>query len=325
MTSAAPAISIALPPTPDTPALAAHAESLGYDRVWLYDTPALQLDVWMHLALCARDTSTIGLGPAVLIPSLRHPLVTAAAIATLESLAAGRTAYAIGSGFTGRRALGQKPMRWADVVDYVRTVQALLRGEEVAVDGALVGMIHGDRQAPARPIEVPWLIGAGGPKGLDAARQLGAGVFATAPTPGFDWSAVLWFATVLDDGEAASGERVLEAAGPGAAVAYHALYEQGDARLAGLPGADAWVAAIEAVPHERRHLDIHRGHLTALNPTDRLMMNGELAVGLTRSGDAARVRQLVADAAGAGMTEVAYQPAGPDPRREIEAFMAAVR
>ena len=58
-----------------------------------------------------------------------------------------------------------------------------------------------------------------------------------------------------------------------------------------MPGADAWVAAIEAVPAERRHLEVHRGHLTSLNSTDRLVMNGELAVGLTRSGDAgARAR-----------------------------------
>ena len=95
-------------------------------------------------------------------------------------------------------------MRWADVVEYVQQVQALLRGEEVEVDGAKVAMIHGDGQAPPRPIDVPWLIGAGGPKGLDAARQLDAGVFATGPTPGFDWSALLWFGTVLGDGETAS-------------------------------------------------------------------------------------------------------------------------
>ena len=202
------AISIALPPTPQTPALAAHAEHLGYDRVWLYDTPALQLDVWMHLALCARETNRIGLGPAVLIPSLRHPLVTAATIATLESLAGGRTAYAIGSGFTGRRALGQKPMRWADVVTYVRRVQGLLRGDDVEVDGAIVAMIHGEGQAPARPIDVPWLIGAGGPKGFAAARELGAGVFTTVPAPGFEHSALLSFGTVLDDGEDVESPRV---------------------------------------------------------------------------------------------------------------------
>ncbi len=318
-------ISAALPPTPETPELAALAESLGYDRVWLYDTPALQLDVWMHLAMCAQATSTIGLGPAVLIPSLRHPLTTASAIATLESVAAGRTAYAIGSGFTGRRALGQKPMRWADVVTYVEQVRALLRGDEVEIDGTVMAMIHGDGQAPARPIDVPWLVGAGGPKGLDAARRLGAGVFTTAPTPGFDWSALLWFGTVLDEGEDAASSRVLEAAGPGAAVAYHALYEQHDERLQGLPGSDAWVAAIEALPEQRRHLDVHRGHLTTLNDTDRLMMNAGLAVGLTRSGDAAQIRALVDATAAGGTTEIAFQPAGPDPRRELEAFIAAAR
>ncbi|MCU1505012.1 MAG: flavin-dependent oxidoreductase, F420-dependent methylene-tetrahydromethanopterin reductase [Ilumatobacteraceae bacterium] len=320
-----PAMSVALPPTPTTPALAVLAEQLGYDRVWLYDTPALQLDVWMHLALCARETNRIGLGPAVLIPSLRHPLVTAAAIATLEQLAGGRTAYAIGSGFTGRRALGQKPMRWADVVDYVRQVQALLRGDEVEIDGALVGMIHGDGQAPARPIDVPWMIGASGPKGFAAARELGAGVFTTVPAPGFDDSALLWFGTVLADGEDPDGTRVLEAAGPGGAVAYHALYEQHSAALDGLPGAAAWVAAIEEVPVERRHLEIHRGHLTELNDIDRLVMSGSLAVSITRSGTASALRDLVERAAAAGTTDFVFQPAGPDPARELEAFIAAVR
>lgn len=317
-------LSIALPPTPESVALAVRAEELGFDRVWLYDTPALQLDVWMSLALCARATERIGLGPAVLIPSLRHPLVTASAIATLEQMAAGRTAYAIGSGFTGRRALGLKPMRWVDVVTYVRQVQDLLAGRTTEVDGAQVGMIHAPGQAPARPIEVPWLVGAGGPKGLAAAHELGAGVFTTSPAPGFAWSALLAFGTVIDDGEDPDGARVLEAAGPGAAVAYHALYEQKSPVLAGLPGADAWVAAIEAVPEATRHLEIHRGHLTELNDIDRLVMTGSLAAGISGSGTAEQMRARVAGAAAAGSTEFAFQPAGPDPMREVEAFHAAV-
>jgi 5,10-methylenetetrahydromethanopterin reductase len=319
-----PAISIALPPTPQSPELARLAEARGFDRVWLYDTPALQLDVWMGLALCATTTTTIGLGPAVLIPSLRHPLTTAAAVASLETLAAGRTAYAIGSGFTGRRALGQKPMRWSDVVDYVQIVQALLRGETVEVDDAAVAMLHGAGQAPTRPIEVPWLIGASGPKGFAAAQQLGAGVFTTAPQDGFGWSALLAFGTVIGDDESVDAPRVLEAAGPGAAVAYHALYEQHSPVLQSLPGADAWVAAIEAVPEARRHLEIHRGHLTELNDIDRLMMTGGLAAGISRSGTAAQMRDRVADAAAGGTTEFVFQPAGPDPAAEIEAFADAV-
>ena len=320
-----PSISIALPPTPQTPALAALAERLGYDRVWLYDTPALQLDVWMALALCASQTSTIGLGPAVLVPSLRHPLTTASAIASLEQLAPGRTAYAVGSGFTGRRALGLKPMKWADVVNYVRQLQALLRGETVEYDGAKIAMIHAQGQAPDRPIVVQWLLGANGPKGLAAAVDLGVGVFTTSPTSGFAWSALLSFGTVIDPEENIESPRVLEAAGPGAAVAYHALYEQNSPHLSHMPGAQEWIEAVEAVPSPVRHLETHRGHLTELNRIDRLIMTGGLAAALTRSGHDSAMRDRVAAAAEAGTTEFVYQPAGPDPRREIEAFIAAVR
>ena len=71
------------------------AEQLGYDRAWLFDTPHESPDVWMMLALAAERTTTIGLGPGVLVPTLRHPMVNAAAVATLESLAPGRVAIAI--------------------------------------------------------------------------------------------------------------------------------------------------------------------------------------------------------------------------------------
>ena len=59
---------------------AAVAESLGYERVWFYDSPALYEDVWMVMALAAERTSRIGIGPAVLVPDLRHVLVTASAL-----------------------------------------------------------------------------------------------------------------------------------------------------------------------------------------------------------------------------------------------------
>src|SRR5919108_1739335 len=99
----------------ETPEHVELAESLGFFRAWCYDSPGVYSDVWMTLARCAERTSRIGLGPAVLVPSLRHVGVTAAAIATLEALAPGRTAAAIGSGFTGRRVYGQRALPWATV------------------------------------------------------------------------------------------------------------------------------------------------------------------------------------------------------------------
>ena len=48
----------------------------------------------MTLALAAQRTERIGLGPGVLVPSLRHPIVNAAATATLCALAPRRVAVA---------------------------------------------------------------------------------------------------------------------------------------------------------------------------------------------------------------------------------------
>lgn len=50
------------------------------------------------------------------VPSLRT--TNAAAIASLAEIAPGPAAVAVGSGFTGRYPLGQRPLRWAFVEDY---------------------------------------------------------------------------------------------------------------------------------------------------------------------------------------------------------------
>ena len=73
-----------------------------------------------------------------------RPVFNAAAIATLAGMAPGRVAVAIGSEFTGRYTLGQRSMRWADVAEYVRTLCALLRGDDAVWEGAVIRMIHPD-------------------------------------------------------------------------------------------------------------------------------------------------------------------------------------
>jgi 5,10-methylenetetrahydromethanopterin reductase len=168
----------------DTPEHIRIAESLGYERAWCYDSPALYPDVWVQLCRAAERTSTIGLGPGVLIPSLRHPMVTAAAIGTLVDIAGPeRVAVAVGSGFTGRYSMGQRPLKWADVATYVRTVRALLRGETVTWDGGKMRMMQPAGFGPARPIEVPFILGASGPKGIAAAREVADGVFVAGGGP----------------------------------------------------------------------------------------------------------------------------------------------
>jgi 5,10-methylenetetrahydromethanopterin reductase len=310
-----------------TPEHVATAESLGYRRAWLYDSPALYPDVWATLARCADRTSSIGLGPGVLIPSLRHPMTNAAAIATLVDLVgAERVAVAVGTGFTGRFTLGQRPLRWAFVADYVRTVRALLGGEIVSWEGAKMQMIHPTGFGAARPIDVPFLLGAAGPKGVATAKELGLGVFSAgaAPVAGIAPQPCLFFGTVLDDGEDVGSERVMAAAGHGAAVFWHFMYEN-KLPMEGLPGAAEWVAAYADIPADERHLAIHDRHLIAVNDRDRPLVTPEV---LTAMGSAFRpdeLRQRLDAMAAAGMTEIAYQPAGPDIPRELEAFATAVQ
>jgi len=300
------------------------AESLGYDGAWFYDSPALYEDVWMVLALAAQASSTITLGPAVLVPDLRHVLVTASAIATLEELAPGRVNVAVGTGFTGRMVLGQRPLPWSYVEWYVRTLRALLRGERVEVDGALVAMMHPDGYAPARPITTPLIVAAAGPKGTGIAREIGDGIMCVVtPQRGFDSCALLTFGTVLDDGESPSDARVIEAAGPAAAVAFHGLYESSPEAVDAIPGGATWRAAIEQVPDPERHLAIHDRHLVALSERDRAALDPSTIPAFTCTGSPDEVRARVKAMGEAGATELLYAPIGPDIERELHTFKHA--
>ena len=306
------------------------AEDLGYARAWLYDSPALYHDVWVTLALAAERTSRIGLGPAVLVPSLRHPMVNAAAIATLVDLAPGRVAVAIGAGFTGRHVLGQRPMRWADVREYIVVLRALLRGDDAEWEGATIRMIHPSGYGAPRPIEVPILVGADGPRGTAVAAEVADGTFAAgrpnrAATG--SWTGLLQFGTVLDDGELPDSARVIEAAGPGLAVALHARLEMaGPEAVDRVPGGQVWREAVEHVPPERRHLAIHEGHVVELTDRDRAALAAGAATripDLTLTGTAAEVRARLDAFAAQGITELAYHPSGPDIPRELRAFASA--
>jgi 5,10-methylenetetrahydromethanopterin reductase len=254
-------------------------------------------------------------------------MTTAAAIATLAD-AAGvkRVAVGVGSGFTGRFALGQRPLAWSAVEAWVRCVRGLLRGETVMWEGAAMRMLHPAGFAPARPIEVPFLVGAAGPKGRAVAAALDAGLFhgGSPPVAGVPWQAMLTFGTVLDDGEDASSPRAMAAAGHGAAVAYHFAAENG-LGVGALPDGEAWLAAYADVPVAERHLAMHELHLIGVNERDRPFVTPELIAAIGGAYTPAQLRERLAALEEAGATEIAYQPAGPDIPRELERFIAAAR
>ncbi len=282
----------------------------------------------MVLALAAMRTERIKLGPGVLIPSLRHPMVTASAIATLVDLVGEeRVVVGAGTGFTGRRAMGQKPLKWSEFPRMIDQIQALLRGETVVFDGKPISMLHWADQAPQRPIEVPWILGVNGPRGLAAAGEMGCGVFTSRPRPDADYGGLtdvvlLTSGTVMEPDETVHSERVIETAGPWVSVAYHAFLEQKDSRLEMLPNADEFVKLVEQVPQDERHLHVHSGHLTNLNAIDREVVVGDSMFLSPFTLHAPDVRERIEDMENQGVTEIAFQPMG-DIEREIRAFAQA--
>jgi 5,10-methylenetetrahydromethanopterin reductase len=319
-------LSCAFPPRPDLVELVVLAEELGYERAWVYDSPGLYGDVWMALARCADATSRIGLGPGVLVPSLRHPMVNAAATAELARLAPGRVAVAVGTGFTGRFVMGQQPMTWAATEEYLRQYVGLLRGETVQIDGAACRMIHPDGYVADRPVDIDLIVGANGPKGMAVAAALDAdGVMSIfGAQEGWDRCALLGYGTVLDEGEPLDSARVLDAAGPGGAVVFHGMYEAGPELLDGFEGGTEWRTAIEEFPPDERHLHTHEGHFVAMTERDAASVTPGLIAATTWTGAADELRGRLADVEAAGVSEFVYAPMGTDPARELRAFRSLV-
>jgi len=322
-------ISIGVPPGPQTEALALRAEALGYDRIWLFDSAAIYEDIWVHLGLIARATERIGLGTAVLVPNLRHVMTTASAIATIDRLAPGRLACAIGTGYTARVVLGQKALPWQFVRTYVEQLKGLLRGEVVQIDDRPCQMIHRPELAKARPIDVPILLSAFGPKGLAITREIADGWMGIAPPEEpFDWKVQMVNGTVLAPGESSDAERVVEAVGPWQVGAYHLTWEVNPAGLPAIPGGADWLDQIEGErPESERHLAVHAGHCSHLNDADRRALaawnDGIPWHGWV--GDAKAVRDRAEASAAAGATEILYTPAGDDLLGQAETFYDAVK
>jgi 5,10-methylenetetrahydromethanopterin reductase len=325
-------LSVAMPPGPRSVEYAKLAESLGYERIWLYDSAALYEDIWITLARIAEQTS-IPIGTAVLVPNLRHVMTTASAIATIERLAPGRLECGFGTGATARWVLNQNPVTWASLRRYLEQLHALLHGDVVEIDGERCQMIHHPSWATARPIDTPLLVSALGPKGLQITKELcEAGIvdglisFGPSEVP-FDRHVQMFAGTVLEPGETVESERVKLAVGPWYVVRYHGFWQFMPEGVVGLPlGAD-WKAGIDA---ERaageRHLAVHEGHVTDVMPRDRAVLDAAGADLATAGwvGTPEEIKARAAETLDAGVTELMYTPTGPDIEREMRALAASL-
>jgi 5,10-methylenetetrahydromethanopterin reductase len=333
-------VGVFLAPVRDTPRHIALAEELGFASAWCYDSPLLYQDAFTALGRAAERTRRIDLGVGVLVPGLRAPAATVAALRGLTALAPGRVRVAVGAGFTGRFTLGLGPVPLAAVEREVGDLRGLLAGEERA---------HPEGGRPVRDIPVPGAEGDGavplyvacrGERAQALAARLGDGAMTgifypgglgalrAAIGPGLPL-VVHAVGAVADEGEPLDSPRLRAAVGPVVAVAFHAFAEQ-PWRLEGLDPAlreqaERYVAAVaEALPAERRHQELHRGHLIeVVLPQDEAVVTAENVARFSFTGTAAALRARAAALEADGVTELAVQPGGDVPA-ELRRLAAAL-
>jgi 5,10-methylenetetrahydromethanopterin reductase len=228
-----------------------HAEALAYDSVWVTDSQMLFSDCYAVLALAARETKRLRIGPGTAICGTRIPPVQVAAMATLNRLAPDRVFLGIGTGHTAMRSMGQRPMKIADFAEYLRVLAALLRGEVVdyrfnGVSQPIGMLMHEFKYMNLEP-KIPLYVSGFGPRAMGLAGEFGDGlVFAIPPRgmpvaealgharqgagrvgrdlAGFHTAALTSIA-VLQPGEAVDSDRIKAALGPNVMASVGYFYD----------------------------------------------------------------------------------------------------
>jgi len=330
---------IALATTTESWRWVKRAEALGFARAWFYDTQLLNPDVFVGMALAARETKRIRLGTGVLIPSNRIAPVAANGLATLNKLAPGRIDFGIGTGFTARRTMGQGAVPLAEMERYIGVVQAMLRGDTVECrldDGPhKVRFLNPDANLINIEDPVPLHLSAFGPKARALTAKLGAGwlMFSGGTAPAIaalkemqqSWSAagrreplqstLFTLGCVLRKGERADSKRAIEQAATLAAAFFHDLVERGQLGevMGTLPPfiaqvVDGYRKLYESYePADARYLTLHRGHLMFLRPEERPLYTREVVEAFSFTATADVLRERVAELRDAGYTEFTVQ------------------
>lgn len=174
-------------------ALTRRAEECGYDSVWAAE--AYGSDSPSVLAWLAGQTTTVGLGSAVMQIPGRTPAMTAMTAASLDLLSGGR--FRLGLGVSGPQVSeGWHGVRFAQPLgrtrEYVEIVRSALSGTTLSYEGRHHTLPLPD--GPGKPLkltvtghraDLPILIAAVGPKNLELAGEVADGWLAVFLAPSF--------------------------------------------------------------------------------------------------------------------------------------------
>ena len=278
-------------PARDLIDMAAEAEAVGYDSVWLGESLVARprYEPMTMLAAIAASTTRVALGTAVIVAPLRNPVQLAQAVASVDQISDGRVILGVGAGpaYGPTRkefaAVGVPfERRFARMQENIQLCRRLWSGEPVTFDGDFYSVRNVQLgPMPAQPGGPPVWLGAKGPVGRRIAGAAFDGWLPGPQSPG-------WFADGLAQARSAAAT-----AGRGSAACTGAVYLTVSVCADRETGRNAARAAIER--YYRQPYEAVAGlHDSFLGPAD------EAAAWLARY-TAAGARHLVVRLLGGGL------------------------
>ncbi len=313
------------------------AETLGFDTAWFEDSQMVAADPFVVMAAAAMNTSRIRLGTGVCIPSNRIPPVTANMLATLNALAPGRIDWGVGTGFSGRRAMGLPALGVDYTARYIDAVTGLLARDTVewSFNGRerKIRFLNPDRELINTSDPVLCHVAAAGPRMRELTAASGshwisiythlaqaradveamdAAYRAADRDPARFRKTAFMFGAMLRDGETYDSPRIRQQAGPTAVMVLHNLMERqyGDLGTGGIDD-DELLTAYQALydgyePADARYLTLHRGHALFLREDEEPLLSGAFIEKISCSGTAAELADRVRALEDAGYTNACF-------------------
>lgn len=155
-------------------------QDLCYDNFFIGDE-RLNHNTYSLLALAAHNSERIGLGTGVTNPYTRHPAMTAAAVATLDTVSEGRAHLGLGGG----SGIGLDPLGYdqedpvGTLRDAIKIINSLLDGDSVTLDRPEFSVNDADLDVTPDS-DVPVYVAGRGPSILGLGGFRGDGVIAGA-------------------------------------------------------------------------------------------------------------------------------------------------